>query len=105
MRAIAILGLAVLLAGCNTSSQSQRTVGGAAIERTEVMVGAGFREPTGRPLARPLVAGQVERTEVLDSGQVVRERPPRRSVGLFVGLSAPGWSTNRIVVTRTPPAE
>lgn len=31
MRVIAMLGLAILLAGCNTSSQSQRTVGGAAI--------------------------------------------------------------------------
>jgi uncharacterized protein YcfJ len=31
MRVIAMVGLALALAGCNTSSQSQRTVGGAAI--------------------------------------------------------------------------
>ncbi len=31
MRAIVVIGLMALLAGCNTSSQSQRTVGGAAI--------------------------------------------------------------------------
>jgi eukaryotic-like serine/threonine-protein kinase len=54
-----------------------------ATARTEVLVGAGFREPAGRALAEPVVAGPVvERTEVLDSGKV--ERLPGKSAGWLV---------------------
>jgi hypothetical protein len=62
----------------------------AAMERTDVMIGPGFREPTARPSATPIIGGTVagatmERTEVLDSGRV--ERPRRKGVGWIVGAA------------------
>ena len=52
-------------------------------ERTDVMIGPGFREPSERRLAAPVVATEVERTAVLDSGLV--ERPQRKAMGWLLG--------------------
>jgi len=66
-----------------SSNPSGRTAGADAVaaeaERTEVMIGAGFREPSGQPLAAPVV----EWKQVLDSGVVAR--PQRKVAGWLVG--------------------